>query len=74
LFCGKAIGNVFNVGDAKNFLESDLGSVVGKVKVFRPGEDPSEMKPQMTMKVKVEGNLTPILNELAKKYSPIKSK
>jgi len=73
LFHGRAVGNVFNVGDAKGILESELGSLVGKVKVFRPGDDPSAKKAQMTLKVKVGGNLTPVLHELAKRYSPVKS-
>jgi len=50
-----------------------LGSLIGKVKVFKPEDDPLEKKPQMTLKVKVGGNLAPVLHELAKRFSPIKS-
>lgn len=74
-FRGKALGNVFNAGDAKDVMEGDT-AMVGKLKVFRAGEDPSTTKPQMTMKVKVKvgDNLAPVLGQLAKLYSPIKSK
>ena len=72
-FCGRAVGNVFNVGDARDYEESDLGSLIGKVKVFKPEDDPLEKKPQMALKVKVGGTLAPVLHELAKHFSPIKS-
>lgn len=74
LLCGKAHGNVFNVGDAKEGMESDIGLMKGKIKVFRLGDDPSSQKPQMTVKVKVKGNLAPVLTEFSKLYSPVKSK
>jgi hypothetical protein len=73
LFCGKAQGNVFNVGDSREILEID-SPIVGRLKIFRAGEDPSSRKPQMTVKVKVCGTLAPVLGELGKCYSPVKSK
>ena len=72
-FCGRAHGNVFNLGDAKEVLESG-SPMIGKVKVFRVGQDPAATKPHMTMKMKIEANLAPVLDQLAKRYSPIKSK
>ncbi len=71
---GRAHGNVFNIGDSKDISEKDMGPMIGKLKVFNIGEDPSSRKPQMTLKVKVSGNLAPVLGELAKCYSPVKSK
>jgi hypothetical protein len=73
IFRGRALGNVFNVGDCKDDLESNIGSMVGKVKVFMAGEDPSTKKPQMTLKVKVGGDLAPVLDAVAKRFSPVKS-
>jgi hypothetical protein len=52
LFCGKAHGNVFNHGDGKGVLESDVGTMPGRLKLYRAGEDPTINKPQMTLKVK----------------------
>ena len=48
--------------------------VIGKLRIFKAGEDPSARKPQMTLKVKTGGNLAPVLLELAKLYSPVRSK
>ena len=73
VFCGRAVGNVFNVGDAKDISADDKRSLMGKVKVFRSGEDPSASKPHMTYRTKIGGNLNPILNELARHFSPAKS-
>ncbi|KAK2459267.1 hypothetical protein APHAL10511_008716 [Amanita phalloides] len=70
-FRGRALGNIFNAGDAKDVMEGDT-TMIGKVKIFRAGEDPSTTKPQMTMKVKVGSNLAPVLGQLAKRYSPVK--
>ena len=48
--------------------------MIGKVKIFKCGEDPATQKPQMTIKTKVGGNLSPVLGVLAKRYSPVRSK
>ncbi|KAK2467707.1 hypothetical protein APHAL10511_000002, partial [Amanita phalloides] len=42
--------NVFNIGDSKDLSERDMGPMIGKLKVFNSGEDPSARKPQMTLK------------------------
>jgi hypothetical protein len=70
---GRAHGNFFNMGDARD-VDNSLGQAIGKVKVFRPGQDPALSKPQMTLKAKIGGNLGPVLDDLAIRYSPIKSK
>lgn len=73
IFRGKAHGNMFNIGDAKEVFEVDRPKV-GKLKVFKAGQDPSSNKPHMTLNVKVGANLAPVLNELAIHFSPVKSK
>ncbi|KAF8332958.1 hypothetical protein F5887DRAFT_893932 [Amanita rubescens] len=73
IFRGKAQGNVFNIGDAKEVIEVHSPKT-GKLKVFKAGQDPSSQKPQMTVNVKVGAKLAPVLNELAKRFSPIKNK
>jgi hypothetical protein len=72
-FRGKAHGNIFNLGDAKDVFE-DKAPMIGKVKIFRAGEDPSTTKPHMMLKAKIGSNLRPVLDQLAKHYSPVKSK
>jgi hypothetical protein len=61
------------MGDARD-VDETLGQAIGKVKIFRPGQDPEVSKPQMMLKAKVGGNLGPVLHDLAIRYSPIKSK
>ena len=73
LFRGRAQGNVFNIGDSRDVLGTD-SPILGKLKVFNAGEDPSSKQPQMTVKVKVSGTLAPVLGELGKRFSPVKSK
>jgi hypothetical protein len=71
---GKAHGNTYNIGDLKELADDSLGQALGKVLVYRPGQDPLVHKPQMTLKAKVGGKLRPVMDELAARYSPIKSK
>ncbi|KAF8344787.1 hypothetical protein F5887DRAFT_865119, partial [Amanita rubescens] len=73
IFRGRAHGNVFNIGDAKEVFEVDSPKT-GKLKLFKAGQDPSSHKPHMTVNVKVGAKLAPVLNELAKRFSPIKNK
>jgi hypothetical protein len=73
LFRGRAQGNLFNIGDSKKLIGSDA-PMVGRLKIFNAGEDPSSKKPQMTVKVNVCGTLAPVLGELEKRYSPVASK
>jgi hypothetical protein len=70
---GRAQGNVFNVADAEKGLEAGLGTPIGKVKIYRPGEDPSSLKPQMVLKSEVTQTMGPLLTELGELYSPVKS-
>src|SRR5258708_18064717 len=71
---GRAQGNVFNLADAEKPLEAQIGAVIGKVKVYRPGEDPSTVKPQMVIKAEVSQNIAPVLTDVGELYSPVKSK
>ena len=70
---GKAKGNVFNVGDAEKPMESGLGSVFGKLKIYRSGEDPSTSKPDMVLKAEINQTIAPVLTDLGELYSPVKS-
>ncbi|KAK2467708.1 hypothetical protein APHAL10511_000003, partial [Amanita phalloides] len=60
--------------DSKDLSERDMGPMIRQLNVFNSGGDPSARKPQMTLKVHVSGDLAPVLGELAKHYSPVKSK
>jgi len=70
---GRAEGNVFNLGDAEKTEETEIGPLVGKVKVHQLGESPSSTKPQMVIKVEVNQTMSPLLRDLGDRYSPIKS-
>ena len=74
IFRGKAHGNVFNIGDMGDVMDDQLGAAIGKVMIFRPGQDPATHKPQMLLKARVTGTLGPVLNDMAARFSPIKSK
>ena len=70
---GRAQGNIFNVGDAEKALETGIGAVIGKVKIYRPGEDPSSFKPQMVLRAEVSQTMAPVLTDVGELYSPVKS-
>lgn len=70
---GRAYGNVFNIADADKPMETDIGAMIGKVRIYNTGEDPSSMKPHMTIKAEVNQNIAPVLEDLGELYSPIKS-
>jgi hypothetical protein len=71
---GRAQGNIFNLADAEKALETEVGAAIGKVKIYRPGEDPSSLKPQMVLKAEVSQTMAPVLTDLGELYSPVKSK
>jgi hypothetical protein len=73
VFRGRAHGNMFNLGDSEEVSESNR-PMMGKLKVFGAGQDPSANKPQMALRVKIAGSLAPVLGQLAKRYSPVESK
>jgi hypothetical protein len=71
---GRAYGNIFNVADAEKAVETGtIGPVIGRVKIFNPGEDPSSVKPQMVLKAEVCQTMAPVLTDLGELYSPVKS-
>ncbi|KAK2465051.1 hypothetical protein APHAL10511_003127, partial [Amanita phalloides] len=67
-------GASWTTGGTSRSIRKRHGAYDWELKVFNSGEDPSARKPQMTLKVKVSGNLAPVLGELAKCYSPVKKK
>ena len=71
---GRALGNVFNYGDAEDITQSMMGPRVGRVQIFTERADPTSTKPLMVLKHEITPKLGPILKTLARKYSPIRSK
>lgn len=77
---GRALGNVFNLGDASD-LQMDLDfmlAVLGKVYIYDSASDvanldPTKVKPQWVLKADVSRTIMPILTKLGRKYSPIRS-
>ena len=69
IICGRAHGNVYNFADGVDF-EQQPGLVMGRVHVYTGHKD---SHPEMTMKHKVTRTLAPVLQNLAMKYSPVKS-
>jgi hypothetical protein len=70
---GRAQGNVFNFADATTELQNQ-DSAMGKVYVYTTHGDPHTSKPYMTMKHEVTTDLAPVLEDLATRYSPVRSK
>lgn len=69
---GKALGNVFNIGDSEDALDIGLVSV-GRVKFFKLKDNPSTANPSMSLKVKIGGDMASMLGQISKRYSPIES-
>lgn len=68
---GRALGNVFNFADADSSLGSE--SRIGRVNVYLDNVDPGTVKPKMVLKTEVTPRLKPVLKNLARRYSPIRS-
>jgi len=76
---GRALGNVFNQADLPDMMEDDTFSLVreGKVYLFESSEGTGvnvATDSKRTVKVNVFPTLCPVLEKIAIKYSPIKSK
>ena len=69
---GRAYGNVYNHADAETIFGSD--SRMGKVHIYTSRVNPTLVKPDMVLKHKVIPELKPILNALARGYSPVRRK
>jgi hypothetical protein len=72
IFRGRAYGNVFNHADAEMTFESEPR--MGRIHVYTTRVDPTITKPDMVLKHKVIPKLKPILKNLARQYSPVRSK
>ena len=77
---GRALGNVFNHADVSE-LQQELDlmlAIRGKVHLYETSGDSEPIdptaKPHKIVKVDVAPTLGPVLEKIANKYSPIKSK
>jgi hypothetical protein len=71
---GRAIGNVLNLPDAPEVLGDALIPARGTLKLFSDlSHRPSTHKPIMTLKTEAKPTLGPILQRLARGYSPVRS-
>ena len=72
---GRATGNVFNLPDACDLLGDTLIPAKGTLKLYSDlSHQPSTHKPALTMKTDAKPTLGPILQKLARSYSPVRSK
>ena len=79
---GRAQGNVFNLADVKYVLEQGHGLEMGsrgRVYIYSSSLnpttlDPEEMKPMTTVKVMTSQTIAPLLKQVTRRYSPIRSK
>jgi len=76
---GRALGNVFNLADANTMEIDDLGPTIGKVFLYFCNDDPAQfdlasIKPSGTVKCAVTPTISPVLQAVARKFSPVKGK
>lgn len=71
---GKAGGNVFNMADAEKPINTGLGALFGKIFIYKSGDDPSSVKPQMVLKTEVDNHMASVLTEVGELYTPPRSK
>lgn len=79
---GRAHGNVFNFADARDVLDQDPQHVMasrGRVYIYtsplNPTTlDPEQMKPMATVKVTTSQTITPMLQQVTRRFSPVRSK
>ena len=77
--CGRALGNVFNLADGITQNIDDLGPTTGKVFLYFCNDDPAHfdlatVKPSATVKCPVTPTISPVLQAVARKFSPVKGK
>ena len=70
---GKAIGNVFNLGDTQEMLQEPI-SVKGTLKVYTTLVASASQKPTMILKVNAFPTMAPLLKKLSSHYPTVKSK
>ena len=71
---GRAMGNVFNFPDAPDILEDTPVPAKGTLRLYSDlAHQPSIHKPILTMKTDAKPTLGPILQKLARSYSPVRS-
>lgn len=79
---GHAQGNVFNLADAMDVLAQGPGHRMasrGKVYVYTSPLNPTtlvpeEMKPMATVKVVTSETIAPMLQQVSRRFSPVRSK
>ena len=82
IFRGHAQGNVFNLADVADVLKQDPGYGVapkGRVYVYssplNPTTlEPAKMKPMATVKVTTSQTIAPMLLQVSRRFSPVRSK
>jgi hypothetical protein len=78
---GRAYGNVFNFADARDILDqgpqhgmASRGRVYIYVSPLNPTTlDPEQMKPMATVKVTTSPTVTPMLQQVTRRFSPVRS-
>ena len=72
ILCGRAVGNVFNFADAEESAADQLQhAIMGRVLVY--DSKSADATPAFTIKHRVTPHLNPVLTELGRKHSPIRS-
>jgi hypothetical protein len=72
---GRAVGNVLNLPDTSELIQDIPVPAKGTVRLYSDlSHQPSTHKPILTMKTDAKPTLAPILQKLARSYSPVRSK
>jgi hypothetical protein len=72
---GRAVGNVLNLPDTSELIQDIPVPAKGTVRLYSDlSHQPSTHKPILTMKTDAKPTLGPILQKLARSYSPVRSK
>jgi hypothetical protein len=72
---GHALGNVFNFADGPDMAQDNLVPSSGKVLVYLSDQNPANlvpgsMKPTARIKATISNTIRPVLEKIARKYSP----
>ena len=79
---GRAYGNVFNFADTMDVLDQNRNQGMasrGRVYIYTSPLDltvldPKQMKPMATVKVTTSQTLAPMLQQVTRRFSPVRSK
>jgi hypothetical protein len=71
---GRAQGNIYNFADEENLQDFTFPAETASTGVLHVFLSRDAAKPAMTLKLKVTTQLGPVLEVLAERYSPVKSK